>query len=611
MNKTTKTGNVLGLTGTRYVYVINQSSPYIQSEYLIIEDALQGNLISEVIDTEILPFANDKILPNGCVTDFIDKMNYDINKPLFLAKVKILNEIPYPIMPGSKVRPSVYEEISHIISKAKSDDSMILGIIKGTELSQDELPYDLQNISPLWESGSAVTQKGVPFMINHHSFREYPHVGVFGSSGSGKSFALRVICEELMKLKIPGLAFDPHYELKFEGTMNGLDSVIEKDNLINYKDRYEEFIIGENIGIKFEDINSTELISLFDFVDPLTEPQKNALELLHQKGDSFTILKKKVVAIKEAFEIKEKEKISRKNSGDSSFTPLQDELYSKLKSQVSGSVTLQALSWKCVALEKTNIFIGDILDVKKAMKNRKLAIIRGDVRRLQMISSYIINKLYKSRRNYIDKEEDYFPPFFIIVDEAHNFAPESKNSTPTKAILRKIGQEARKYGIFEIMCTQRPRNLDNTLLAQLNTKFIFRLTDSNDMLVAKVEGNLTDSEVSRLPDLASGNCFVSSAILDKTYPVRFRTTFSKAPNVRDPFSEMEEKIKEADDGIEKVLLSFMPLTTLTLGRSLPKIIEAYDKYITLEEVTNILDKMVSEGILKKDRDAIGLKYVLA
>ena len=154
----------------------------------------------------------------------------------------------------------------------------------------------------------------------------------------------------------------------------------------------------------------------------------------------------------------------------------------------------------------------------------------------------------------------YFPPFFTIVDEAHNFAPEGRDSTPTKSILRKIGQEARKYGVFEIMSTQRPRNLDNTLLAQLNTKFIFRLTDSNDMQVAKVEGNLTDGEVSRLPDLASGNCFVSSATLNKTYPVRFRTTFSRL--ILPTHLKKWIKIKEVDGGLQKILLDFLPITTL-------------------------------------------------
>lgn len=610
MKKDNKIGNIFGISNTRYLNIVNQVAPYIQSEYVVIEDKLQGDLLAEVIETEILPYAAEKVLPKGSTADFLKKMNYNVYRPIFLAKVKLLNEIPYPVLPETIVRPAKYEEIKHIISKANNNDGMVIGIIKGTELSQDELPEEIKNISPLWEKGSAVSQQGIPLVINHHSFREYPHIGLFGSSGSGKSFALRVLCEELMKLRIPGVAFDPHFELKFEGLMKGVDKVVDSKSIISYSDRYEEFIIGENVGIHFEDLNSGELISLFDFIDPLTEPQKNALELLFEKGDSFEHFKKKVVAIKEAFEIKER-MVRGKKLPEDEFTPLQADLYGRMKSQISGSLTLQALSWKCTALEKTNIFVGDISDVKRAMKKRKLAIIRGDIRRLQMISSYLITKLYKERRNYVDKDMAYFPPFFIIVDEAHNFAPEGRDTTPTKSILRKIGQEARKYGVFEIMSTQRPKNLDNTLLAQLNTKFIFRLTDSNDMQVAKVEGNLTDGEVSRLPDLASGNCFVSSATLNKTYPVRFRTTFSKAPNSSDPFKEMDEKIKEVDGGLQKILLDFLPITTLLLGRNLPKICDSYGKNVSLKEVIEMLEDMVKEGVLKKEKDPIGIKYVIS
>lgn len=616
--KQNKDGFVLGVTNTRYVYVVNQNAPYIQSEYLIIEDdSSDRNLVCEVIETSILPFANDKILPEGCITEFLTHCELDIKKQLFLAKVKILQEIPFPVMPFSRVRNSVFEEIRGIITKAKPDDCMSVGIIKGTELSQDELPSELQDIAPLWEEGKAILQKGVPLMINHHSLREYPHIGLFGSSGSGKSFALRVLCEELMKLEIPGLCFDPHYELKFEGLMEGLPEKYR----FNYKDRYEEFVIGENVGIKFEDLTSGELISLFDFIDPLSEPQKNTVEVMFRKGDSFRTFQEHIQALKEILEkveMKGKSNVIKLiESNSDGITPLQSEMYSKYGSKVSGATSLQALLWKCISLENTHIFTGNILGVKSAIKKRKFAIVRGDIMRLQMISSYLINKLYKARRKYIDEKDEFFPPFFIIVDEAHNFAPEGTKSTPTKSVLKKIGQEARKYGVFLIPCTQRPRSLDSTLLAQLNTKFIFRLTDQNDMQVAKVEGNLTDSEVSRLPDLQSGNCFVSSAILNKTYPVRFRTTFSKAPNVKDPFKELNELTYTIENKLEETLIEFLPLTTLKIGRKIKDIRDEYLKKvgsdtnilnIDISSVMECLNDMTKKNLITISKEAGMVKY---
>lgn len=605
-----KLGYIIGKTNTRILNVINQISPYIQSEYLIIKDELQGNLPCEVIDTSIIPCIDNSVLPEGCVSKFAEDLGMDITKPAFMCSVKVLKDLPYPVMPKSEVIPAVYEQISGIISKAKVGDSMTIGIIKGTELSQDELPDDMKNVAPLWENGSAIHQNGVPLLINHHSFREYPHIGLFGSSGSGKSFAMRVLLEELMKLGIPGLVLDPHYECRFEGLMEGLSSEFE----FNYKSKYEEFIIGENVGIKFSDLNFGELATLFEFIDGLTEPQKNALEILYEKGDEFKHLQQKINSLKSAFEKMEIHKNSRskKHSDETELTPLETELYEKCKNKVSGATTLQALGWKCVSLENTGIFTSDTSKVKQAMLQGKLAIVRGDITRLQMISSYLISKLYKARRNYVDEGGDYFPPFFNVVDEAHNFAPSEGRSTPTRSILRKIGQEARKYGVFLTLCTQRPRNLDTTLLAQLNTKFIFRLTDQNDMQVAKVEGNLTDAQVTTLPDLASGNCFVSSAILNKTYPVRFRTTFSKAPNVSDPFDELKARLKCTANELETILIDRLPIDSIKLGKQLPEIKKALGRSVTPKEITDCLDDLAMKGKINKIKaPGTGVKYKLA
>lgn len=600
-------GYIVGKTSTKLLNIVNQEKPYIQSEFLIIKDELQGDIPCEVIETNIIPFVEESVLPEGITTRFIEKLGIDVDKVIFMAKVKVLKDLQYPILPSAEVLRAKYEEIATIISKAKPDDSMVVGIIKGTELSQSELPSELQNVAPLWENGSAVNQKGVPLMINHHSFREYPHIGLFGSSGSGKSFAMRVLIEELMKLGVPTLAFDPHNEMRFEGIMNGLDDEFKKD----FKSKYNEFVIGENVGIKFADLTFNELATLFDFIDGLTEPQRNALEILYDKGDTLPYLKNKITALKNAFDKVEMQKNSRGKRGDDliSFTPLETELYEQCKTKISGAITLQALSWKCVSLENTGIFVSDISEVKKAMIQGKSAIIRGDITRLQMISSYLISKLYKARRNYIDDDGDYFPPFFTVVDEAHNFAPAEGRQTPTRSILRKIGQEARKYGVFLMLCTQRPKNLDATLLAQLNTKFIFRLTDKTDIEVAKIEGNLSNNQVETLPDLASGNCFVSSAILNKTYPVRFRTTFSKAPNVSDPFDELKIKLSTPSSSIEEVVMKFLPLDTIGVGRKLVDIKKELGYEISPKDVINALESLAEKGLVTKQKvPGIGVKY---
>jgi hypothetical protein len=304
---------------------------------------------------------------------------------------------------------------------------------------------------------------------------------------------------------------------------------------------------------------------------------------------------------------------NRSRGGKQPLTSAQADLYQTYRNKISGSAALQALLWKYVSLRKTGIFEHNVQNAMMAMKQHKSVIVHGSIDKLKMISSYLINKFYSQRRETIDfhltgGDKDYFPPFYVVVDEAHNFAPAEGKNLPIRSILRKIGQEARKYGVFLILCTQRPRNLDSTLLAQLNTKIFLRLTDCGDMEIAKNEGNLTALQVSMLPDLTSGSCFISSAILPKTFYVQFRTTFSQAPNVSDPFDELKtvSSFSDIEDAIIQVMLKDKQCCD---SRKLVQLHLAVrpllNREINVLEVRKALDEMKASGKLIVKRNAAG------
>ncbi|NMR96123.1 ATP-binding protein, partial [Vibrio parahaemolyticus] len=117
--------------------------------------------------------------------------------------------------------------------------------------------------------------------------------------------------------------------------------------------------------------------------------------------------------------------------------------------------------------------------------------IQGSTRILQVYSTYLLNNIYHKRREFKDAqykkaEAEYFPPFIVVTDEAHNFAPKGYES-PSKSILKEISQEGRKYGVFLALATQRPTLLDETITAQLNTKLIFRTVRASDIDTIKEE----------------------------------------------------------------------------------------------------------------------------
>src|SRR5699024_5200190 len=167
-------------------------------------------------------------------------------------------------------------------------------------------------------------------------------------------------------------------------------------------------------------------------------------------------------------------------------------------------------------------------------KSGKLIVIQGSTRILQVFSTYLLNNLYHKRRDYKDalyKETvaDYFPPFIIVTDEAHNFAPKGYES-PSKSILKEISQEGRKYGVFLILATQRPTLLDETITAQLNTKLIFRTVRASDIQTIQEETDLTVEETSRLPYLRTGDVFISSATMGRTIYARVRAAITSSPH---------------------------------------------------------------------------------
>ena len=77
-------------------------------------------------------------------------------------------------------------------------------------------------------------------------------------------------------------------------------------------------------------------------------------------------------------------------------------------------------------------FSQDIKPVKETMMQGKLAVIQGPIWLLQVFSTYLLSNIYRQRRDYKDGElkgeakGDYFPPFIIATDEAHNFAPKAE-----------------------------------------------------------------------------------------------------------------------------------------------------------------------------------------
>jgi hypothetical protein len=76
-------------------------------------------------------------------------------------------------------------------------------------------------------------------------------------------------------------------------------------------------------------------------------------------------------------------------------------------------------------------------------------------------------------------------PVLIVCEEAHRYAPADTNDRfmPTRLALARLAKEGRKYGVSLALITQRPSELDPTIMSQCSTVIAMRLSTERDLHV--------------------------------------------------------------------------------------------------------------------------------
>jgi DNA helicase HerA-like ATPase len=78
-------------------------------------------------------------------------------------------------------------------------------------------------------------------------------------------------------------------------------------------------------------------------------------------------------------------------------------------------------------------------------------------------------------------------PILVACEEAHRYAPADRKLGfgPTRKALSRIAKEGRKYSVFLGVITQRPADLDATILSQCSTVFAMRMANERDQAIVK------------------------------------------------------------------------------------------------------------------------------
>ena len=101
-------------------------------------------------------------------------------------------------------------------------------------------------------------------------------------------------------------------------------------------------------------------------------------------------------------------------------------------------------------------------------------------------------------------------PLLVVCEEAHRYmaADHSVGFAPTRRAISRIAKEGRKYGVFLGLVTQRPAELDPTILSQCSTLFAMRMTNDRDQeLLRSAVADTAANLLAFLPSLGTGEAF--------------------------------------------------------------------------------------------------------
>jgi hypothetical protein len=120
---------------------------------------------------------------------------------------------------------------------------------------------------------------------------------------------------------------------------------------------------------------------------------------------------------------------------------------------------------------------------------------------------------------------DGVAPLLLVCEEAHRYASADRNIGfgPTRRAISRIAKEGRKYGVYLGLVTQRPAEIDSTILSQCSTLFVMRLSNDRDQaLIRSAASDAAANLLSFIPSLGTREAFAFGAGVTLPTCMRFQ-----------------------------------------------------------------------------------------
>jgi uncharacterized protein len=390
------------------------------------------------------------------------------------------------------------DELSRILNKRQPGERGAVHI--GSLLSRAE------NAVPIVLDGAALTST---------------HLAVIASTGSGKSYLMSVIVEELLQAsnRAAIVLIDPHSEY---GTLEAInqDSRFQK---APYRPEVTVYAPG-SIKISAGSLLLNDLLHLLpDLSERMIYLLQRAYQDVRRQSKQKHGSTQRWTAAQLKARVRELSKSDRSADDDEGLKG-----YGR---------TADALAWRLESvLEREAVFDdGYALTLRQMCRPGHAAVLQLNEmaeREQQVLVATLLRRIFWARMQsekgqFARHHRLYLPyPVFIIVEEAHRFAPAS-TEVVSSAVLKEILGEGRKFGVAMALISQRPGKLDGDVISQCNTHCLLRIVNDLDQRrVAESLETVGRDLLSELPALTKGQVIVAGEAVTTPLLCRVRSRYT-------------------------------------------------------------------------------------
>lgn len=318
----------------------------------------------------------------------------------------------------------------------------------------------------------------VPVCLDLHRFVERSN-GVFGKSGTGKSFLTRLLLSGIIRRQAAvNLIFDMHSEYGWEAVCEGKQFSTVKGLRQLFPNQVQVYTLdpestrrrgvrdAQELYLSYDQIEVEDIMLVRQELNLSEASMENAIILRNEFGKSW--ITQLLAMSNEEIQMFCDEKRGNK----SSIMALQRKL-------------LRLDELKYMRTASPHNYVGQILDTLDAGKHVVIEFGSQSNMLSYMLATNVISR--RIHASYVRKAEKFLQTknpidkprqLVITIEEAHRFLDAA---TVRQTIFGTIAREMRKYFVTLLVVDQRPSGIDNEVMSQIGTRITALLNDEKDI----------------------------------------------------------------------------------------------------------------------------------